>query len=59
MPVTIAERELADETIPASVGELSGDPAANRVNAIVRTLKKDRGVWVLTREKLEEILFQS
>src|SRR5690348_1906429 len=31
MPVTIADRELADETIPASVGELSGDPAATAV----------------------------
>src|ERR1051326_8584742 len=31
MPVTTADRELADETIPASVGELSGDPAATAV----------------------------
>ena len=31
------------------------DPAANRVNAVVHTLKRDRSVWVLTREKLEEV----
>ena len=31
------------------------DPAADRVNAVTRTLKQDHGVWVLTREKMEEI----
>lgn len=31
------------------------DRAADRVNAVVRTLKQDRGGWVLTREIVEEI----
>ena len=31
------------------------DTASDRVKAVVRTLKKDRGVAVLTREKLEDI----
>lgn len=31
------------------------DSAADRVNAVVRTLKQDRGGWVLTREKVEAI----
>jgi hypothetical protein len=29
------------------------DPAADRVNAVARTLKRDRAGWILTREKLE------
>lgn len=31
------------------------DTAADRVNAVVRTLKRERGCLVLTREKMEEI----
>lgn len=31
------------------------DPAADRVNAVAHTLKRDRAGWILTREKLEAI----